>query len=336
MKISASIFNSQRDPFSLAKGLLEAGANALHLDYIQDETPDEPRQWAELSVATGLPLDVHWIASRMNASFVTELNDINAQYLTIHVPVVSEAVLADLSKFKGQKGLGICARTGCDAVLPYLDAVDYVLVMSGEPGRPGGVFDQRCIDCIIEIRRKRPEIGIHVDGGITPQVMSVLRMFHVTMVVCGSYLNTQESIKESLCMLRFGHLAHTMSVSDFMVGFELAPTVRADDSLERILVVMTNGKRGAAVVVDEHREFLGLITDGDIRRGLMCHGAAGCQMTARSFMNSAPFCVGVDMDVLSFSKAISDIGSAVIVVPVLAGDGTTLLGIVDLHSNIFF
>ena len=51
--------------------------------------------------------------------------------------------------------------------------------------------------------------------GITPQAMNLLRMFDVNMVVCGSYLSTQETIQESICMLRFGHLSYELEVRHF-------------------------------------------------------------------------------------------------------------------------
>ena len=320
----------------LACGVGIAGANALHLDYIQNETEYIPDEWAAAAASTALPLDVHWITATPDVDFIQTLNEMNVDSLAIQSTKLTDELVAGLQEFEGQKGVGICISDGSESVFPFLDLIDYVLLMSGEPGRSGGAFDRRCLQCIVQLRQKRPDIGIHVDGGITPQAMNLLRMFDVNMVVCGSYLSTQETIQESICMLRFGHLSYELEVRHFMVNRGCVPTVDPDDSFTVIMDAMSQGKRGAVVVVAASGALKGLITDGDIRRGLTRYGTLAHNYVAANFMNTTPFCVSESMDILSFSKAVSDIGSAVIVVPVFAQDGTTLSGIVDLHSNLFF
>jgi arabinose-5-phosphate isomerase len=62
-----------------------------------------------------------------------------------------------------------------------------------------------------------------------------------------------------------------MRVDDLMRKGERIPTVRSDCPLSEVLRVMGEKQIGAACVVDERAQFLGLITDGDIRRGLQQH-----------------------------------------------------------------
>lgn len=49
---------------------------------------------------------------------------------------------------------------------------------------------------------------------------------------------------------------------------ENLPVVRADTSLDKALLVMTGGRLGLAVVVDENGHVVGIFTDGDLRRKL--------------------------------------------------------------------
>ncbi len=44
------------------------------------------------------------------------------------------------------------------------------------------------------------------------------------------------------------------------------PIVKSDASLKEVIVVITKNRLGAAVVMDDHHQILGIITDGDIRR----------------------------------------------------------------------
>lgn len=62
-----------------------------------------------------------------------------------------------------------------------------------------------------------------------------------------------------------------MRVSDLMhkSGKDLQlPTVSKDTSLHNALFVMTNGRLGMAVVVDDENKVVGIFTDGDLRRCL--------------------------------------------------------------------
>jgi sugar isomerase, kpsF/gutQ family len=49
---------------------------------------------------------------------------------------------------------------------------------------------------------------------------------------------------------------------------ENLPVVQADTSLDKVLPVMTGGRLGLAVVVDENGHVVGIFTDGDLRRKL--------------------------------------------------------------------
>ena len=44
---------------------------------------------------------------------------------------------------------------------------------------------------------------------------------------------------------------------------------RPDQTLRQVMRVIEGTKRGIAVVVDSHRQLLGTITDGDIRRAIL-------------------------------------------------------------------
>jgi len=81
------------------------------------------------------------------------------------------------------------------------------------------------------------------------------------------------------------------SVKDHMRSSDL-PFVSADMSMTEVILVMTEGRLGLAIVgTAEH--FHGIITDGDLRR-MLVQGAALDTLTAGDVMNSAPLTISED------------------------------------------
>ena len=65
-------------------------------------------------------------------------------------------------------GIALKPGTPVDAVLPFLDAVDLVLVMTVEPGFGGQAFMAEMLPKVRRLRQLRPGLSIQVDGGIGP------------------------------------------------------------------------------------------------------------------------------------------------------------------------
>jgi arabinose-5-phosphate isomerase len=82
-----------------------------------------------------------------------------------------------------------------------------------------------------------------------------------------------------------------LRVADLMHGGEQLPLVRDDAPLAQVLVEMTSKRFGMTAVVDADGVLAGVITDGDLRRGL--ERAADIRaLTARHLMTTAPKTIG--------------------------------------------
>lgn len=60
-------------------------------------------------------------------------------------------------------------------------------------------------------------------------------------------------------------------VKDFMMADNL-PIVSPDDVLGDAIIVMTHGKKGQVVALDDEQHVVGIITDGDLRRAMQKYG----------------------------------------------------------------
>ncbi|MCD8358440.1 MAG: ribulose-phosphate 3-epimerase [Oscillospiraceae bacterium] len=138
-------------------------------------------------------LDVHLMIDRPQR-YVREFCAAGANMLVFHLEAaepqdVLDALRAVLEQGK-QVGLAIKPRTPATALLPYLDLVDLVLVMTVEPGFGGQKFmgDQLPkIRALREMLRKlNPDCLLEVDGGIDPATAPLVTEAGANVLVAGS------------------------------------------------------------------------------------------------------------------------------------------------------
>lgn len=79
-----------------------------------------------------------------------------------------------------------------------------------------------------------------------------------------------------------------LTVNEVMHTGDDLPLTSMDKTVKETLFIITAKGLGAACVVDEHNVLQGLITDGDIRRGLENKGPAFLDLTVGSLMTKTP------------------------------------------------
>ena len=107
-------------------------------------------------------------------------------------------------------GMSIKPNTPVDALKPYLDKLNLVLLMSVEPGKGGQSFIMNSLsrlDEIVELLKdiepnKRPILEI--DGGINENTCSLAREHGAELLVAGSYLYGHSDFKYRLALLETG------------------------------------------------------------------------------------------------------------------------------------
>lgn len=96
-----------------------------------------------------------------------------------------------------EAGIAINPGTPVETVLPILDLVDLVLVMTVNPGWGGQSFITSALDKVSRIRNLRPDVLIEVDGGIDPKTLPIARAAGANVFVVGSYLARATSLSEA-------------------------------------------------------------------------------------------------------------------------------------------
>lgn len=130
-----------------------------------------------------------------------------------------------------------------------------------------------------------------------------------------------------------GQLGHNLRlrVRDVMHSGGEVAWVKADDSLKHVVIEMSQRPLGAACVVADDHQLLGLITDGDVRRALRNHDDIR-PLRASDVMTGSPVHIGPGALVHEALCLMEDRPSQIYVLPVLDAASNVCLGLIRLHD----
>lgn len=157
-------------------------------------------------------MDVHIMVSNP-FRFAPIFIDAGADLITFHIEACKNSSdvreMISLIHVHGKKvGISLKPRTSIEAVFPYLDEIDLILVMSVEPGFGGQAFQEASIDRIRQLKRAIARTGrevlIEVDGGINDQTAAKVLEAGAEVLVAGSYIFKQDIVSavESLWSIK--------------------------------------------------------------------------------------------------------------------------------------
>ena len=193
--LSADLANLQSD----CTRLLDAGADLMHFDVMDGHFVPNISYGAPVlkCLHAALPevyYDVHLMISEP-ARYAPDFAKAGANLITIHLEAVPDAVGETIDAIRAtgcQVGISIRPGTQVEAVYPYLDAVDLVLVMSVEPGFGGQKFIPATPERIAAIRTECDRRGlstlIEVDGGVNVETGPLCSEAGADWLVAGSSL----------------------------------------------------------------------------------------------------------------------------------------------------
>ena len=138
---------------------------------------------------TDLVVDVHAMIVDPD-KYIEDFIKCGADIVTFHLEALDkERTLKaiDLIHSKGKKvGISIKPKTKAEAIVPYLDLIDMVLVMTVEPGFGGQSFMHETMDKVRYIRNINKTIDIQVDGGINNDTLRIAKDAGANIFVLGT------------------------------------------------------------------------------------------------------------------------------------------------------
>lgn len=158
---------------------------------------------------TKMPLDVHLMIDRP-IRYVKAFADAGADILTVHVeadtPEDVHAALRAIRDAGVRPAVTLKPKTPAEAVLPYMEEVSMVLVMTVEPGFGGQKFMADQLPKIEAIRgyidAMNPACELEVDGGVDPATAPLCIRAGANVLVAGSAVYGEGDIESRIRALR--------------------------------------------------------------------------------------------------------------------------------------
>ncbi len=153
-------------------------------------------------------LDVHLMISDP-IKYAQNFIDAGADLITFHYEAMQNNddihnLISYLHEHHVNAGISIKPQTPVAVLLPFLDEIDLVLVMSVEPGFGGQSFMPLALDKIkqlCDLRNERKYL-IEVDGGINSETARLCKDAGVDVLVAGSYIFKAKDRRQAIEALR--------------------------------------------------------------------------------------------------------------------------------------
>jgi ribulose-phosphate 3-epimerase len=218
-QISASILNA--DFGRLGEEVRRAaagGVDSIHLDVMDGHFVDNltmgPVVVGAVRPATELPFHSHLMISNPRA-YVDRFADAGSDLIVFHVEADDDAseVIEAIERAGKRPGIALSPETPADAVRPYLDRVDLLLVMTVHPGWGGQSFIGGVVHKLsglaAEIRHRGLELPIGVDGGVNLETIGRAHAAGGDVLVTGSALySTDGDLAPTVAALRAAARGH--------------------------------------------------------------------------------------------------------------------------------
>eukprot|EP00002_Diphylleia_rotans_P038004 TRINITY_DN8576_c0_g1_i1.p1 TRINITY_DN8576_c0_g1~~TRINITY_DN8576_c0_g1_i1.p1 ORF type:complete len:220 (+),score=66.50 TRINITY_DN8576_c0_g1_i1:57-716(+) len=190
-----------------AKRMQDCGADTLHVDvmdghFVPNLTLGAPIV-KSLRAHTTMFLDCHLMVSNPE-QWVTDFASAGANQYTFHIEATNDAA-ALIQKIKAtgmRAGIALKPKTPVEQVVPFLDMVDMVLIMTVEPGFGGQSFMEDTMPKVRALRDLKPELDIQVDGGLDTKTIKVAAAAGANNIVAGTSIFKSQDPAATIATLR--------------------------------------------------------------------------------------------------------------------------------------
>ncbi|CAM2807739.1 MULTISPECIES: ribulose-phosphate 3-epimerase [Staphylococcus] len=205
--LSADFLNLKQEMIELER----AGVDALHFDVMDGQfVPNISIGFPILEAvrsATSLPIDVHLMINNPE-QYIDTFIDKGANKLSVHYEATPHIhrIIQRIKNRGVEAGVVINPGTPISALDTLLDEVDYVLIMSVNPGFGGQKFIPSSLRKIAQLKEQRKQreldFKIEVDGGVNAETAAQVIEAGADWLVAGSYFFNQQNYQQATQILK--------------------------------------------------------------------------------------------------------------------------------------
>ena len=187
------------------------GADIIHCDIMDGKFVPNitfgPIVVKAVRKATKLPIDVHLMIENPD-NFIEDFVKAGADYISVHQEEVVHLhrTITRIKELGAKAGVVINPATPVNTLVDILEFVDFVLVMSVNPGFGGQKFIESSLKRITQLAKIREEnnlnFEIEIDGGVTSKNIEKISNAGCDMFVAGSSIFGQDNISAATTELK--------------------------------------------------------------------------------------------------------------------------------------
>lgn len=198
MKVSVSVLSNEIKPQDIVKKLDLSKPDYIHIDIMDGKfvsnktwTTSEVKKFTSYST---LPLEVHLMVNNPS-KYIEDYALMNTSIIIFHYEAVKDInEMINKVKLYGLKvGIAINPETNINVLIPYLNMIDEVLIMSVHPGKSGQSFIEESLEKISILKNIILEGNyktiISVDGGINNETGLLCKDAGADELVSASYIH---------------------------------------------------------------------------------------------------------------------------------------------------
>ena len=197
MKVSVSVLSNEIKPQDIVKKLDLSKPDYIHIDIMDGKfvsnktwTTSEVKKFTSYST---LPLEVHLMVNNPS-KYIEDYALMNTSIIIFHYEAVKDInEMINKVKLYGLKvGIAINPETNINVLIPYLNMIDEVLIMSVHPGKSGQSFIEESLEKISVLKNIILEGNyktiISVDGCINNETGLLCKDAGADELVSASYI----------------------------------------------------------------------------------------------------------------------------------------------------
>jgi ribulose-phosphate 3-epimerase len=193
------------------KDVESAGADIIHCDIMDGHFVPNitfgPDVVSKINEITNLPLDVHLMIESPE-KYIKNFSDAGADYISVHYEnnVHLNRLVNLIKSYNVKAGVAINPATPVNLLSEIICDVDFVLIMSVNPGFGGQKFIKNSLNKIKQLKQlisqNEANCLIEMDGGIGEANIKMLASSGVDMFVCGASIFKEKDKKEKTSKLK--------------------------------------------------------------------------------------------------------------------------------------